>query len=89
MPWVTSYLFFLFIININKLFYEVSLRKPILSIMVTSVLFFTYFYLHLLNYSADMKGNLQWYSLTNNWLKPIHENLVSDYRIVIYGLLAL
>ena len=87
MPWTTAYLFFLFVIIINKLFYEVSLRKPILSFMVISVLFFIYFYFHSLDYSGG--GNFQWYSLAKNWLKLIHDNLVAYYRVAIFGLLSL
>ncbi|MGB0305991.1 MAG: hypothetical protein ACPGCJ_04555 [Flavobacteriaceae bacterium] len=45
MPWTTTYLFFLLIIIINKLFYEASLRKPILSLVLISLLFATYFFL--------------------------------------------
>jgi len=45
MPWTTTYLFFLFVIIINKLFYEASLRKPILSFVLISLLFATYFFL--------------------------------------------
>jgi len=66
MPWTTTYLTFLLIIIINKLFYEASLRKPILSFVLISFLFFVYFYLYFLDFSADMKGNLQWYSLAKN-----------------------
>ena len=53
MPWVTTYLFFLFIIIINKLFYEVSLHKPILSFVFISLLFATYFIL--LTYGDDIE----------------------------------
>lgn len=53
MPWTTSYLFFLFIIIINKLFYEASLRKPILSFVLISLLFATYFFL--LTYGDDIE----------------------------------
>jgi hypothetical protein len=66
MSFTNAYLFFLFIFIINKLFYEYSLRKPILSFTLISILFFIYFYLHFLDYSGDMEGNLQWYSSTNN-----------------------
>lgn len=45
MPWTTTYLFFLFVIIINKLFYEASLRKPILSFVLISLLFAKYFFL--------------------------------------------
>ena len=45
MPWTTTYLFFLIVIIINKLFYEASLRKPILSFTLISLLFATYFFL--------------------------------------------
>mgnify|MGYP003337292752 CR=1 FL=1 len=65
MPWTTTYLFFLLIIIINKLFYETSLRKPILSFVLISFLFFIYFYLHSLDYSGEV-GNFQWYSFTKN-----------------------
>ena len=45
MPWINTYLFFLLIAIINKLFYEVSLQKPILSFVLISLLFATYFFL--------------------------------------------
>ncbi|MGB2245848.1 MAG: hypothetical protein ACPH63_07890 [Flavobacteriaceae bacterium] len=53
MPWTTTYLFFLFIFIINKLFYEASLRKPILSFVLISLLFATYFFL--LTYGDDIE----------------------------------
>jgi hypothetical protein len=53
MPWTTAYLFFLFVIIINKLFYEASLRKPILSFVLISLLFATYFFL--LTYGDDIE----------------------------------
>ena len=45
MPWTTTYLFFLLVVIINKLFYEASLQKPILSFVLISLLFATYFFL--------------------------------------------
>ena len=45
MPWINTYLFFLLVAIINKLFYEVSLQKPILSFVLISLLFVTYFFL--------------------------------------------
>lgn len=45
MPWTTTYFFFLLIVIINKLFYEASLQKPILSFVLISLLFATYFFL--------------------------------------------
>ena len=45
MPWTTTYLFFLLIVIVNKLFYEASLQKPILSFVLISLLFATYFFL--------------------------------------------
>ena len=45
MPWITTYLFFLLVVIINKLFYEASLQKPILSFVLISLLFATYFLL--------------------------------------------
>ena len=45
MPWTSTYLFFLLIVIINKLFYDVSLQKPILSFVLISLLFATYFFL--------------------------------------------
>ena len=45
MSWTTTYFFFLLIVIINKLFYEASLQKPILSFVLISLLFATYFYL--------------------------------------------
>jgi hypothetical protein len=45
MPWINTYLFFLLVVIINKLFYEVSLQKPILSFVLISLLFATYFFL--------------------------------------------
>jgi hypothetical protein len=45
MPWINTYLFFLLVAIINKLFYEVSLQKPILSFVLISLLFATYFFL--------------------------------------------
>jgi len=44
-PWTTTYLFFLLVVIINKLFYEASLQKPILSFVLISLLFATYFFL--------------------------------------------
>ena len=45
MSWTTTYFFFLLIVIINKLFYEASLQKPILSFVLISLLFATYFFL--------------------------------------------
>ena len=45
MPWINTYLFFLLVVIINKLFYEGSLQKPILSFVLISLLFATYFFL--------------------------------------------
>ena len=45
MPWTTTFLFFLFVLVISKLFYEASLQKPILSFILISLLFATYFFL--------------------------------------------
>ena len=45
MPWITTYLFFLLNVIVNKLFYEASLQKPILSFVLFSLLFTTYFFL--------------------------------------------
>ena len=45
MPWTTTYLFFLLIVIVNKLFYEASLQKPILSFVLISLLFAAYFFL--------------------------------------------
>ncbi|MDG1685702.1 MAG: hypothetical protein P8H63_06680 [Flavobacteriaceae bacterium] len=45
MPWITTYLFFLLVVIINKLFYDISLQKPILSFVLISLLFATYFFL--------------------------------------------
>ena len=45
MPWTTTHFFFLLIVIINKLFYEASLQKPILSFVLISLLFATYFFL--------------------------------------------
>ena len=45
MPWINTYLFFLLVAIINKLFYEVYLQKPILSFVLISLLFATYFFL--------------------------------------------
>ena len=45
MPWTTTYFFFLLFVIINKLFYEASLQKPILSFVLISLLFATYFFL--------------------------------------------
>ena len=45
MPWINTYLFFLLVAIINKLFYEVSLQKPILFFVLISLLFATYFFL--------------------------------------------
>jgi len=45
MPWTSTYLFFLLIVIINKLFYDVSLQKPILSFVFISLLFAAYFFL--------------------------------------------
>tara|TARA_B100002019_G_C21157917_1_gene541709 strand:+ start:718 stop:927 length:210 start_codon:yes stop_codon:yes gene_type:complete len=45
MPLINTYLFFLLVAIINKLFYEVSLQKPILSFVLISLLFATYFFL--------------------------------------------
>ena len=39
-----TYLFFLFVFVISKLFYETSLQKPILSFILISLLFATYFF---------------------------------------------
>jgi len=44
MPWTSTYLFFLLIVIINKLLYDVSLQKPILSFVLISLLFATYFF---------------------------------------------
>ena len=53
MPWTTTYLFFLLIVIVNKLFYEASLQKPILSFVLISLLFATYFFL--LTYGDDVE----------------------------------
>ena len=53
MPLVTSYIFFLVLIILNKLFYKSSLAKPVLSFVVISFLFFTYFYIQYLDYSGS------------------------------------
>ena len=45
MPWITTYLFFLLNVIVNKLFYEAYLQKPILSFVLFSLLFTTYFFL--------------------------------------------
>jgi hypothetical protein len=45
MPWINTFLFFLLVIIISKLFYEASLQKPILSFVLISLLFATYFFL--------------------------------------------
>lgn len=45
MPWTTTYLFFLLVFVISKLFYKASLLKPILSFVLISFLFATYFFL--------------------------------------------
>jgi hypothetical protein len=45
MPWTTTYLFFLLVLIINKLFYDASLHKPILSFVLISFLFAAYFFL--------------------------------------------
>ena len=45
MPWTSTYFFFLIVVIINKLFYEVSLQKPILSFALITLLFATYFFL--------------------------------------------
>jgi hypothetical protein len=45
MPWITTYIFFLLVVIINKFFYEASLQKPILSFVLISLLFATYFFL--------------------------------------------
>jgi hypothetical protein len=45
MPWTTTYLFFLLVVIINKLFYEASLQNPIISFVLISLLFATYFFL--------------------------------------------
>ena len=45
MPWITTYLFFLLVVIINKLFYDASLQKTILSFVLISLLFATYFFL--------------------------------------------
>ena len=45
MPWINTFLFFLLVAIINKLFYEVCLQKPILSFVLISLLFATYFFL--------------------------------------------
>tara|TARA_X000000368_G_scaffold292254_1_gene232356 strand:- start:132 stop:341 length:210 start_codon:yes stop_codon:yes gene_type:complete len=53
MPWTTTYLFFLLIVIVNKLFYEASLQKPILSFVLIPLLFATYFFL--LTYGDDVE----------------------------------
>ena len=53
MPWITTYLFFLLNVIVNKLFYEASLQKPILSFVLFSLLFTTYFFL--LTYGDDVE----------------------------------
>ena len=45
MPWITTYLFFLLVVIINKLFYDAPLQKTILSFVLISLLFATYFFL--------------------------------------------
>ena len=53
MPWTSTYFFFLLVVIINKLFYEVSLQKPILSFVLITLLFATYFFL--LTYGDDVE----------------------------------
>ena len=53
MAWITTYLFFLLNVIVNKLFYEASLQKPILSFVLFSLLFTTYFFL--LTYGDDVE----------------------------------
>ena len=53
MPWITTYLFFLLNVIVNKLFYEASLQTPILSFVLVSLLFTTYFFL--LTYGDDVE----------------------------------
>ena len=53
MPWTTTYLFFLLIVIVNKLFYEASLQKPILSFVLISLLLATYFFF--LTYGDDVE----------------------------------
>lgn len=53
MPWITTYLFFLLNVIVNKLFYEAYLQKPILSFVLFSLLFTTYFFL--LTYGDDVE----------------------------------
>lgn len=54
MPWTTTYLFFLLIVIINKLLYEASLRKPVLSFVLISFLFATYFFLISIGDNTDI-----------------------------------
>ena len=54
MPWTTTYLFFLLIVIINKLLYEASLRKLVLSFVLISFLFATYFFLISIGDNTDI-----------------------------------
>ncbi|GEM_PF-6120206 len=54
MPWTTTYLFFLLIVIIKKLLYEASLRKPVLSFVLISFLFATYFFLISIGDNTDI-----------------------------------
>ena len=54
MPLTTTYLFFLLIVIINKLLYEASLRKPVLSFVLISFLFATYFFLISIGDNTDI-----------------------------------
>lgn len=54
MPWTTTYLFFLLIVIINKLLYEAWLHKPVLSFVLISFLFATYFFLISIGDNTDI-----------------------------------
>lgn len=54
MPWTTTYLFFLLIVIINKLLYEASLCKLVLSFVLISFLFATYFFLISIGDNTDI-----------------------------------
>lgn len=54
MPWTTTHLFFLLIVIVNKFLYEASLRKPVLSFVLISFLFATYFFLISIGDNTDI-----------------------------------
>lgn len=54
MPWTTTYLLFLLIVIINKLLFETSLRKSVLSFVLISFLFATYFFLISIGDNTDI-----------------------------------